>query len=106
MLKEGDPVYLLDDRGKRYWLRIQNGMVKVQGLGVVDCGKLIGQPDGSSVKLAGQEFFVFLGGIVEQMDSLDRGPQIITPKDAATIVLRLDLKAGDAFWKRGRARAR
>ena len=101
MLGEGDPVYLLDDRGKRYWLRVQNEMVKVQGLGVVDAARLIGLEDGSPMKIAGREFFVFRGGLIEQMESLDRGPQIITAKDAATIVFHLDLKAGDAVLEAG-----
>lgn len=101
MLSEGDPVYLLDDKDKRYWFRLQNDMVKIQGLGVVDAGRLIGRPDGSAVKVAGREFFVFKGGIIEQMGSLDRGPQIITAKDAATIVFHLDLRAGDVVLEAG-----
>ena len=100
MLGEGDPVYLLDDRGKRYWLRVQREMVKVQGLGVVDAGRLIGLKDGSRMKIAGREFFVFRGGLIEQMESLDRGPQIITAKDAATMVFHLDL-AGDVVLEAG-----
>lgn len=101
MLGEGDPIYLLDDRGKRYWLRVQREMVKVQGLGVVDAGRLIGLEDGSRMKIAGREFFVFRGGLIEQMESLDRGPQIITAKDAATMVFHLDLKAGDVVLEAG-----
>ncbi|HOQ25612.1 MAG TPA: tRNA (adenine-N1)-methyltransferase [Methanomassiliicoccaceae archaeon] len=101
MLGEGDLVYLLDDRRKRHWLTIRNDMVNVQGLGVVDAGRLIGTEDGSSIKIAGREFFVFKGGIIEQMSSLDRGPQIITAKDAATIVFHLDLGAGDAVLEAG-----
>jgi tRNA (adenine57-N1/adenine58-N1)-methyltransferase len=101
MLNEGDPVYLLDDKGKRYWLQLQKDMVRVQGLGVVDAGRLIGQPDGVPFRLAGRDFFVFKGGLVEQLESLERGPQIITPKDAATIVFRLGLRAGDVVLEAG-----
>jgi tRNA (adenine57-N1/adenine58-N1)-methyltransferase len=35
------------------------------------------------------------------MDSLERGPQIIMPKDAATILLKLDLKPGDVVLESG-----
>ena len=101
MLSEGDPVYILDGSGKRYWFRIQNDMMKVPGLGVVDAGRLIGRSDGSAVKVAGRDFFIFKGGIIEQMSSLDRGPQIITPKDAATIIFHLDLGAGDVVLEAG-----
>ncbi|NLK25123.1 MAG: tRNA (adenine-N1)-methyltransferase [Euryarchaeota archaeon] len=101
MLREGDPIYLLDDKGRRHWLQLQNDMIKLRGLGVVDGRRLIGQPDGAAIKIAGREFFVLKGGLIEQMESLDRGPQIITPKDAATIVFHLDLKAGDIVLEAG-----
>lgn len=101
MLGEGDPIYLLDDKGRRYFLPLQKDMVRVKDLGLVDGGKIVGQPDGSLLKLAGREFYVFKAGVVELMESLERGPQIITPKDAATIVFRSDIKAGDVVLEAG-----
>lgn len=101
MLDEGELVYLLDPKGHRYWLNLRKEMVRVQGLGVVDAGKIIGQQDGSRIKVAGREFVAFRATVAELMESLDRGPQIITPKDAATIVFRLGLRAGDVVVEAG-----
>ncbi|NLI73273.1 MAG: tRNA (adenine-N1)-methyltransferase [Euryarchaeota archaeon] len=101
MLGVGDSVYILDDRGRRYWFNIQNDMIRVKGLGIIDGARLIGQEDGSSLDIAGREFFIFRGGLIEQIDSVERGPQIITAKDAATILLHLDLKAGDRVLEAG-----
>ncbi len=101
MLSEGDPIYLLDDKDRRYWLQLQKDMVRVQGLGVVDGNKIVGREDGTLIKLAGKDFFVFRATIMELMESLERGPQIITPKDAATIVFRLGLRAGDTVLEAG-----
>jgi len=101
MLREDDLVYLLDEKGKRYWITLNPGMLKVPGLGVLDGSKVIGQEEGSEVSLAGQGFVVLRPGAVELMESLDRGPQVITPKDAATILLRCDLKPGDAVVESG-----
>jgi tRNA (adenine57-N1/adenine58-N1)-methyltransferase catalytic subunit len=101
MLSEGDPIYLLDDKDRRYWLQLQKDMVRVQGLGVIDGSKIVGREDGTHIKLAGKEFFVFRATILELMESLERGPQIITPKDAATIVFRLGLRAGDTVLEAG-----
>ena len=33
MLSEGDLIYLLDDRDRRFWIQLQKDMMKVQGLG-------------------------------------------------------------------------
>jgi tRNA (adenine57-N1/adenine58-N1)-methyltransferase len=101
MLSEGDPIYLLDDKDRRYWLQLQKDMVRVQGLGVVDGNKIVGREDGTLIKLAGKDFYVFRATIMELMESLERGPQIITPKDAATIVFRLGLRAGDTVLEAG-----
>jgi tRNA (adenine57-N1/adenine58-N1)-methyltransferase len=101
MLDEGDLIYLLDDKGRRFWLKLQRDMVRVAGLGVVDANKIIGREDGSLIQIAGKEFWTFRATIAELIESLDRGPQIITPKDAATMVFRLGLKAGDTVLEAG-----
>jgi len=101
MLSDGELVYLLDGRGKRHWLQLAPGMIKMPGLGVLNGSKLIGLEEGSRISLGEREFVVLRPGAQELMESLDRGPQIILPKDAATIVFKLDLKPGDAVVESG-----
>jgi tRNA (adenine57-N1/adenine58-N1)-methyltransferase len=101
MLREGELVYLLDDKGKRHFVTLSSGMMKVPGLGVLDGGRIIGHPEGVAMGLGERRLFAFRPGANELMESLERGPQVITPKDAATIVFRLDLKPGDAVLESG-----
>ncbi len=101
MLKEGQLVFLLDDKGRKHWLRLERGMVKVQSLGVVDGERLLQAGDGARLVLAGKPFVLFTPGTVDLMGSLERGAQVITPKDAATIALELDLKDGDVVIEAG-----
>lgn len=101
MLSEGDLIYLLDDRDRRYWIQLRKEMIKVPGLGVVDGGKIIGHEDGSLIKLAGKDFRALTATVAQLMGSLERGPQIITPKDAATIVFNLGLRSGDVVLEAG-----
>jgi tRNA (adenine57-N1/adenine58-N1)-methyltransferase len=101
MLSEGDLIYLLDDKDRRYWLQLQKDMVRVQGLGVVDGNKIVGREDGALIKLAGKDFRAFKATVLQLMESLERGPQIITPKDAATIVFQLGLRAGETVLEAG-----
>lgn len=101
MLREGELIYLLDESGKRHWLTLGPGMIKAAGLGVVDGAKLLGKQEGITIPLAGQRFVALRPGAVELMASLDRGAQVIMPKDAATILLRCDLKPGDAVVESG-----
>ncbi|MDO5853399.1 MAG: tRNA (adenine-N1)-methyltransferase [Thermoplasmata archaeon] len=101
MFQEGETVFLEGADGKRYWLKVSFGMVKVQGLGAVDGSKLKDLDDGSSVSIVGREYTVFRPGMLDLVGSLERGAQIISPKDAATILVHCDVKAGDRILEVG-----
>ena len=101
LLKKGDLIYLLDGRGKRHQMILDDKMLKIPSLGTIDGNKLIGKKDGNRVDIAGQRFHVLRPGVPELMRSLERGAQIITPKDAATIILECDVKAGDSVLEVG-----
>ncbi len=90
----GEYLFIEDAAGKRYWFRLELGMVKLGGLGTIDGRKFEGLDDGASVSLAGKKFNVFRPTITDLMGSLERGAQIITPKDACAIVLECGITAG------------
>ena len=92
---ENELIYLEDASGKRIWLKVADGMMKVQSLGTVDGSRFKDLEEGDSVTIVGREYRVFRPGVLELMESLDRGAQVITPKDAATILIHCDIKAGD-----------
>ena len=93
--QENETVFIEDESGKRYWLKVRYGMVKVQSLGAIDGNRLKDLDDGDSFTVVGREYVVFRPGIMELMTSLDRGAQVITAKDAATILMHCDVKCGD-----------
>ena len=99
--QENETVFLEDATGRRNWLKVSFGMVKVQGLGAVDGSKFKGLDDGDSVTIVGKEYTVFRPGTTDLMGSLDRGAQIITPKDAATILMNCDVRSGDRVLEIG-----
>jgi tRNA (adenine57-N1/adenine58-N1)-methyltransferase len=101
MMKEGQLVYLLDDRGRKYWVNVRPEMLKIQGLGVLDGNKLMALESGSKLSLAGMEFYVMVPGNPELMESVDRSAQVIIAKDAATILFNLDIKSGDVVLEAG-----
>lgn len=101
MFEEGETVFLEDGEGRRHWLRVSFGMVKVQGLGSLDGSKLRGLDDGDVLTVVGRPYTVFRPGMLDLMGSLERGAQIISPKDAATILMHCDVKAGDTVLEVG-----
>lgn len=91
---EGELVFLEDSSGKRVWLNISFEMMKVKSLGAIDGSRFKELDEGDKFTIAGHEYTVFRPGVLDLMLSLDRGTQIITPKDAATILMHCDVKAG------------
>lgn len=99
--QEGETVYLEDSNGKRVWVRVAYGMVKVQSLGSIDGSRFRDLGDGDRLTIVGREYTVFRPGVVELMESLERGAQIISAKDAATILMHCDVKCGDKVLEVG-----
>jgi len=91
---ENEFVYLVDSTGKRVWIRIAYSMLKVASLGTIDGSRFKDLDDGSRLTIVGREYTVFRPGTVELIESLERGAQIITPKDAATILMNCDIRSG------------
>jgi tRNA (adenine57-N1/adenine58-N1)-methyltransferase len=100
-IREGETVYLLDGSGRRIWIRAEPRMLKIASLGTLDGSKVVGAEDGAAITAVGREYTVFRPGVLELMGSLDRGAQIITPKDAATILLHCDIAAGGTVLEVG-----
>lgn len=94
VFSEGETLYLQDGEGKRFWFRYGPGMIKLGGMGTVDASRFDGLEDGDAVEIAGRRFNVFRPGSLELMTSLDRGAQIITPKDACVILMECDVRSG------------
>ncbi|MDY0293133.1 MAG: methyltransferase domain-containing protein [Candidatus Methanomethylophilaceae archaeon] len=99
--QENETIYLLDQSGKRHWLRLAHGMLKIPSMGILDGSRLMDLDDGSRIDLAGRAYTIFRPGTAELMESLDRGAQIITSKDAATIIMNCDIRCGKTVLEVG-----
>ena len=99
--EENELIYLEDANGKRVFIKVSYGMIKVQSLGAVDGSRFKDLNEGDKVTIVGRDYRVFRPGVLELMESLDRGAQIISPKDAATILMHCDIKAGDKIIEVG-----
>ena len=99
--QENEFVYLVDSEDRKHWLKVTYSMLKISSLGIVDGNRFKDLDDGSELTIAGKKFTVFRPGTLELMGSLDRGAQIITPKDAASVLFNCDVKSGDVILEVG-----
>lgn len=91
---EGETIYLTDSSGKRIWIKVSFEMLKIPALGTVDGSRFRDLDDGSVMNIIGRDYYVFRPSVLELMESLDRGAQVIIPKDAATILLNCGINSG------------
>ncbi len=104
-VKETDTVILLDrEKDKKYFLNLSLSKGKfTTDKGDLNLSELIGKPYGSIVKThKGYPYVVLPCSLYEFiMFKLNRLTQIVYPKDAAYILLRLDVKPGDTVVESG-----
>ncbi len=86
MMREGERAVLIDERGKKYLIKLGRRELHTDS-GVVDLGEVIGRKSGDKVKShIGKEFVILTPSMADYLQKLRRVPQIMLPKDAAQIV--------------------
>jgi len=94
-LCDGDPVLLIDRRGRRHLKRLRAGHRLTIRSSVLACDQLIGLAEGS--RIGGgrdEEFRVFRPGYAELIPLFERPAEPIFAKDAGLILTRGDIRPG------------
>lgn len=105
IVKETDTVILLDlEKNKRYFLNLSltKGKFNTEK-GEIELLELVGKPYGSLIKTHKGHPYLLLPCTLYEfiMFKLNRLTQIVYPKDAAYILLKLDVKPGDTVIESG-----
>lgn len=102
--REGEPVIIVDDRGRKHVLKLRKGAQTHHGrTGLVQHDWIIGHPPGLRI-LAGEEVnFTCLRPTLEDylLKVLKRHTQIIYPKDLGTLLTRANLFSGARVLEAG-----
>jgi len=94
MIREGDRIILVDERGRKYLTRAEGRKLQTN-LGVVDLGQAVGKEPGSRLMShLGREFVLLLPSPADYLEKIRRVPQIMLPKDAAQIVAHTGVGPG------------
>jgi tRNA (adenine57-N1/adenine58-N1)-methyltransferase catalytic subunit len=97
----GDDVLLWSRDGPFRILRVENGTARVPGLGVLNFQDLAGRPWGTTWRLGDKEYRLLRPTLPDRVALIDRGAQIITPKDSARIVFECGLRSGSRVAEAG-----
>lgn len=99
-MKMGAYLILLDPHGEKHSVVLEGGMVTVPGLGTFDVEKLRASI-GRVVRVGSRPFMVLEPSLRDLNDTLLRGPQVLTPKDIASLRFELDLAPGSRVVEAG-----
>lgn len=88
-----DSVVLLDSRGHRHLVPLEPKVVRVPGLGAIDGTKLRGLV-GRRTSIGSRSFLVLEPSPRDFHETMARGPQILAPKDIASILYEADICPG------------
>ena len=87
--------------GESYLLPLQRGTTLIEGLGVIDLSLAIGATEGAEVAIAGRPFRVYRPSLSDLVSQMRRRSQIITPKDAVTLVYLAGVVPGSFVLEAG-----
>lgn len=98
----GERALFIDSRGRRYLIMLAAGKQFHSHLGTVAHDDLIGAPDGSELKASsGARLRAFRPTLADFVLKMQRGAQVIYPKDVALIVAYADIFPGAKVLEAG-----
>lgn len=102
LIQAGEPVLLVSEEGKRYLVHVTTDGVWYTHRGQFPLSEIIGHPFGQVVTThRGQRFLVLRPTTSDLLRNLKRITQIVFPKDAARLVMELDLWDGRRIIEAG-----
>ena len=102
VVQAGEPILLINEESKRYLVYPQAGGAWHSNRGLLPYDEIIGQPFGRVVTShLGQKFLILRPTTSDLIRNIKRSTQIVYPKDAARLVLELDLWDGRRLIEAG-----
>ncbi len=94
-LREGEACLLIDERGRRYLVRLDDRGVLHSHLGVLPHSQVIGLEEGSRLATSkGHQMLALRPGLDDYILKMKRGPQVVYPKDLGLILVYADVAPG------------
>lgn len=96
IVKNGERVLLYGEDGSKFIVNVESGGKKSTHLGLLDFDQVIGRKYGDAVEIGktGKRYYLLPPTYVDEVFAMRRKTQIIYPKDAGYILLKLDVRPG------------
>jgi tRNA (adenine57-N1/adenine58-N1)-methyltransferase len=98
---EGDLALLWGSARETLLLRLARGPQSVEGRGVLDLSLQIGAAPGGGITWAGRKFRLLRPSLSDLLGALERRAQVVSPKDAAQLLLLAGVGPGNRVGEAG-----
>ncbi len=99
---EGEPALLLDDKGRKYLLRLRSTGTFQYHRGSLAHADIIGRPEGTRfVSSKGAPLIGVRPRLADYILKMRRGPQVVYPKDLGPILVYADIRPGATVVEAG-----
>ncbi|MEM0492446.1 MAG: tRNA (adenine-N1)-methyltransferase [Candidatus Thermoplasmatota archaeon] len=100
-VKKNDYIVLIDDKQKKYLIKITGETLRIKGVGVLDTNIMLKKRYGSSITIGNKKFYLLEPSLQDKLQSIKRRAQIILPKDAALIIMNCSIEPGCVVLEAG-----
>jgi tRNA (adenine57-N1/adenine58-N1)-methyltransferase len=98
----GERALLVDERGRRYLLRLQPGMTFHMHTGMIPHDLILGSDEGVVVRsTGGATLACFRPTMADYILKMPRGAQVVYPKDIGAIIVNADIAPGTSVLEAG-----
>jgi len=101
LFREGDDVLLVEGE-RSFIVKLDGSLARMKGSrGGISTSRLIGMRSGDTVSIGSRSFLLLRPDMRDRFENIERGPQIIVPKDASHITAGLGLSNGSRVVEGG-----
>lgn len=100
--REGEPVLLVDKKGRHRMITLVAGDVYHLHTGTLPHDDIIGEPEGTTVRTSlGSPLLALRPTLSDYILKMKRGAQVVYPKDIGAILVLADVQPGDRVFESG-----
>ncbi|MGC8630468.1 MAG: tRNA (adenine-N1)-methyltransferase [Thermoplasmata archaeon] len=92
---------LIDERNKKYLIRVTGKFEHVKDLGIIDTSRLIDKNNGDKIEVYDRNFWIIEPTTEDLLEFLERSAQIMSSKDIASILYKCNIRSGSMVVEAG-----
>ncbi len=92
---------LIDEKNKKYLIRVTGKFEHIKDLGIIDTSRFIDKNNGDKIEIYDRNFWVIEPTTEDLLEFLERSAQIVSSKDIASILYKCNIRSGSIVVEGG-----